>query len=155
MVLAMMSGVGEIAQSPFIVPVAGCIMVLGIVVAGNLSNLRKRELEGRERLEMIARGIAPPPTAEELALTHSRPVSSQSRRRANIRLTGIVLLASAAGIIAFFVALAAILRQRDVLSGAAVGLIPFAVGLGFLIDARHQARDIEAADGQSPSDRVR
>src|SRR5579875_2121588 len=90
--------------SPFIIPVAGCAMVLGIVVAGVWSGVRTREIQSRERLEAIARGVPIPPTPEELAITHGKPSASVARRRANIRLTGIVLLATAVGLIAFFVA---------------------------------------------------
>ncbi|HEY5382859.1 MAG TPA: DUF6249 domain-containing protein [Acidobacteriaceae bacterium] len=139
-------------NSPFIVPVAGCAMILGIVVAGVWSSARTREIQSRERLEAIARGVAIPPTPEELAITHGRPAASLSRRRANIRLTGVVLVASAVGIVLFFVVLAAVLQERDVLSGAAVGLIPLAIGVGFLIDTRVQTREMDemAANSQVP-----
>ncbi|MEO6923113.1 MAG: DUF6249 domain-containing protein [Bryocella sp.] len=133
-------------DSPFIVPVAGCAMILGIVVAGNWSSVRTREIRSRERLECIARGMTPPPTIEELALQNpGRATGSLARRRANLRLTGVVLLASAAGLILFFVALAAIVQSRAVLSGAAVGLIPLAIGLGFLIDTKIQSKEIDEA----------
>jgi hypothetical protein len=149
MVLAMMSGVGDVAASPFIVPVAGCIMVLGIVVAGIWSNIRNREIQGQERLAAIARGVPVPPTVEELAIMHGRPTADGRRRRANVRLGGIVLLGTAAGLILFFIALAAVLRERDVLCGAAVGLIPLGVGVGLLIDAGMQKRELPEATGEA------
>ncbi len=146
MAVAILSSLGDVAYSPFIVPVAGCAMALGIAVAGIWSRTRKRELESHERLAAIAQGIAPPPTAEELVLTQApRQAGSSLRRRANIRLTGIVLVSAAAGIVLFFVVLAAILLNRDVLCGAATGLIPLGIGVGFLIDSRIQAREIEEA----------
>ena len=89
-------------NSPFIVPVAGCLMILGIVLGGVWSGVRNREIQSRERLEAIARGVPIPPTPEELAITHGRPTSDLRRRRANIRLAGVVLLASAVGLILFF-----------------------------------------------------
>lgn len=130
-------------NSPFIIPVAGCLMILGIVLGGVWSGVRNREIQSRERLEAIARGVPIPPTPEELAITHGRPTLDLARRRANIRLTGIVLLSSAVGLILFFVGLAAVLQQRDVLCGAAVGLIPLAVGAGFLIDTKIQSREMD------------
>jgi hypothetical protein len=139
------SSLGEIAGSPFIVPVASFALVACIFIAGSAAKTRKRELESQERLAAIAKGLIPPPTLEELALTQGRPASNAIRRRANIRLAGIVLLGSAAGIILFFVALAAILQERDVLCGAAAGLIPLGIGIGFLVDARIQAREIDAS----------
>jgi hypothetical protein len=141
--LAMSSSAGDFASSPFIVPVAGCAMVLGIVMAGVWSSVRNREIQSRERLEAIARGVPIPPTPEELAITHGRPTANLARRRANLRLTGVVLLATAVGMILFFVTLSAVLHVREVLSGAAVALVPLAMGVGFLIDTRLQTREME------------
>jgi hypothetical protein len=141
----MMSSGGNFAFSPFIVPVAGCAMVLGIVVAGIWSGIRTREIQSQERLAAIARGVPVPPTVEELAIMHGKPTADGRRRRANVRLGGIVLLGAAAGLILFFIALAAVLRERDVLCGAAVGLIPLGVGVGLLIDAGMQKRELPDA----------
>jgi len=139
------SGVSESFNSPFIVPVASFIMVLGIVAVGAWSNSRKREMESQERLAAIAKGLVLPPTAAEIAATQGRPAISLVRRRANIRLSGIVLLGAAAGIALFFIALASILQERDVLCGAACALVPFGVGVGFLIDTRIQSKEIDDA----------
>lgn len=133
----------DFMNSQYIVPVAGCAMVLGIVMSGIWSNVRNREIQARERLEAIARGVPVPPTPEELAIMHGRPTMDLKRRRANIRLTGVVLIASAVGIILFFIGLAAVLQERDVLCGAAVGLIPLAIGVGFLIDTKIQTQELE------------
>jgi hypothetical protein len=138
-------------NSPFIVPVAGCLMILGIVLGGVWSSVRNREIQSRERLEAIARGMPIPPTPEELAITHGRPTSDLRRRRANIRLAGVVLLASAVGLILFFIGLAAVLQERDVLCGAAVGLIPLAIGFGFLIDTKIQTREMDEVRAQGSS----
>jgi hypothetical protein len=118
-------------------------MVLGIVIAGVWSGSRKREIESQERLAAIAAGVPIPPTPEELAILHGKPSQDLAKRRANIRLSGIVLLGVAVGLILFFIALAAVLQQRNVLCGAAVGLIPLGIGVGFLVDTRIQTREIE------------
>lgn len=141
--LAMGSSGGDFVFSPFIVPVAGCAMVACIVIAGVWSSVRNREIQSRERLEAIARGVPIPPTPEELAITQGRPAANLARRRANIRLTGIVLVATAVGIILFFIMLAAVLQERNVLCGAAVGLIPLAIGGGFLLDTKIQSREMD------------
>ncbi|HEY4355041.1 MAG TPA: DUF6249 domain-containing protein [Acidobacteriaceae bacterium] len=134
---------GAFINSPFIVPVAGTLMILGIVLGGIWSGIRSREIESTERLAAIAKGLAPPPTPAELAIIHGRPSANYTRRRANIRLTGIILLGTAVGLICFFIVLATVLQIREVLSGAAVGLIPLAIGIAFLIDARIQTREME------------
>lgn len=147
MVLAILSSAGEVASSPFIVPVAGCLMILGIVAVTSWSGARSRELESQERLAAIAKGLIPPPTAAELALTQApRPTTSAIRRRANIRLAGIILVASAFAVALFFTILWAVLGVREILSGVACALIPLGIGVGLLIDARIQTREIEDAN---------
>jgi hypothetical protein len=133
-------------DSPFIVPVAGCFMIAVIVIASTAAASRKREIESQERLAAIAKGIMPPPTQEELALSRPQPTSSAERRYNNIRLTGIILVGGALGVILFFCILSVILGQRDVLAGAACGLVPLGLGAGFLIDARFQKRDLPASN---------
>ena len=148
--LALLYHPGDV--SPFMVPISGCLMVLGIVVAGVWSGARTREIQSQERLAAIAAGVPIPPTPEELAIIHGKPSADQARRRANIRLAGIVLLGTALGLIAFFIVLAAVLQERNVLCGAAVGLIPLGIGLGFLVDVRIQTREMEEiAAGAKPS----
>jgi hypothetical protein len=141
----------EFLFSPFSVPVAGCVMILGIVVAGIWSSIRTREMQSQERLAAIAKGLPLPPTAEELALMHGRPPADASRRRGNVRRWGIVLLGGAVGLSLFFIMLASVLHERDVLCGAAVGLIPLGIGVGLLIDAHIQTREIEEATVNGPS----
>ena len=136
-------------DSPYIIPVAGCLMVLGIVLAGVWSSNRSREMQAQERLAAIARGVPLPPTLEELAIIHGKPSVDGTRRRGNVRRAGIVLLGCAAGLILFFVALATVLQVRNVLCGAAVGLIPLGIGVGLLIDARIQTRELEEAASKS------
>jgi hypothetical protein len=146
--LAALAISSEFVFSPFIVPVAGCVMILGIVVAGIWSGIRTREMQSQERLAAIAKGLPLPPTAEELALIHGRPPADASRRRGNVRRWGIVLVAGAVGLVLFFAVLSAVLQERDVLSGMAVGFIPLGIGVGLLIDARMQTREIEEATAQ-------
>ena len=138
-------------DSPFVVPVAGCVMILGIVVAGIWSGIRNREIQSHERLAAIAKGVPLPPTVEELAIMHGKPSADGTRRRGTVRRTGIVLLGSAAGLVGFFVALAAVLQERDVLSGATVGLIPLGIGIALLIDARIQTRELDEAAASGPA----
>ena len=130
-------------DSPFSVPIAGCAMVACIVVASMASQNRKRELQSQERLAAIAKGIPVPPTEEELAMIHGKPSTDSTRRRGNTRRAGIILLGAAAGLILFFVFLSTVLQERDVLCGAAAGLIPLGIGVGFLVDARIQTRELE------------
>jgi hypothetical protein len=137
------SPIGELA--PFTVPVAGCAMIASIVIANTIASSRKREIESQERLAAIARGMAPPPTMAEIALTQNRPTPDAVRRRANIRLAGIILVAGAVALALFFVILWAVIGQREILSGVACALIPLGIGVGLLIDANIQTRELEAS----------
>ena len=143
----------DFMNSPFVIPVAGCLTGLGIAVAGIWSTVREREIRSQERLAAIAKGIPLPPTVEELAIIHGKPSVDSTRRRGNVRRGGIVLLGLAIGLILFFIALASVLQQRDVLCGAAAGLIPLGIGVGLLIDARIQTREIEEATIQGSAPR--
>jgi len=138
-------------DSPFSVPIAGCAMVACIVVASMSFQNRRRELQSQERLAAIAKGVPLPPTEEELAIMHGKPSSDSTRRRGNTRRAGIVLLGCAGGLILFFVALATVLQVRAVLCGAAAGLIPLGIGVGFLVDARIQSRELEESTISLPT----
>jgi hypothetical protein len=70
------------------------------------------------------------------------PVKDPLRSLSNARRTGIVLVSVGLGLTLFFVALSFILQERDVLSGAAVGIIPLAIGIGFFIDYNLQKREL-------------
>jgi hypothetical protein len=137
-------------DSPFSVPIAGCAMIACIVVASMWASNRRRELQSQERLAAIAKGIPVPPTEEELALMHGKPSTDSTRRRGNTRRAGIVLLGCAVGLILFFIVLSTVLQERDVLCGAAAGLIPLGIGVGFLVDARIQSRELEEAANTPP-----
>ena len=143
MILEMLSSAGDAFQSSYVVPVAGCAMIACIVISAQASANRKRQIESQERLAAIARGVPVPPTLEEIELSRNRPAPDTLRRRANIRLAGIILVASALCLALFFVILWAVLREREILSGVACALIPFGIGAGLLIDARIQTREIE------------
>ena len=127
--------------SPYVVPVAGTIMILGIVAVNKFSDLFNRKLQYEERMAAIAKGLPLP----ELPRAPTRePHVNLQVRMANVRRGGIVLVAGGLGVLIFFCLLAALLEQREVLTGAAAALIPVAIGVGLLIDARAQGRELSA-----------
>ena len=131
-------------NSPFIVPIGAFAMTLGIVIAAIWSHSHNRRLKAEQRIAMVQRGM-PVPEIERLLGTREeedKPVKDPMRSLGNARRAGIVLISTGVGIMAFFVVLSVILRERDVLSGAASGLIPFAIGIGFLIDYNLQKREL-------------
>ena len=72
-------------DTPFAVPVAGCVMILGIVVAGIWSGVRTREMQSQERLAAIAKGIAAPThtggNRPDPRPTHSQTAIAPARQR--------------------------------------------------------------------------
>ena len=134
----------EVFESPFIVPVAAFMMVLGICVAGIVSAVMQSKIRAQQRLAMLAQG-ASIADIERLVGTkeeEAKPTRDPLRSLANARRTGIVLVSSGVGLIVFFIVLTLILHVHEVLAGAAVGLIPTAIGIGFFIDYNLQKREL-------------
>ena len=130
--------------SPFIVPVAGCLVGIVAIVAGIWLEGHKRRMKSEERIAMIARGV-PLADIEKMlgAGDEEKPaVKDPLRSLGNARRAGIVLVSVGVGLILFFLVLTAILHVREVLSGAAAGLIPLAIGIGFFIDYNLQKREL-------------
>jgi hypothetical protein len=130
--------------SPFVIPVAGISVAIVAIISGIWLDGHKRRLRSEERIAMISRGV-PLADIEKMLGTGDEekpPVKDPLRSLGNARRTGIVLVSVGAGLILFFVVLAAILHVREVLSGAAAGLIPLAIGVGFFIDYNLQKREL-------------
>lgn len=139
-------------ESPFIIPVAGCAMIGSIAVAGIWSGVRNREIRSQERLAMIAQGLQPEPdwedSAAKAASQQNGPKSKGFGRQtdgAGARRAGLILVSIGCGLMVFFAFLSLVLRERDVLSGAAAGILPMAIGVGFLVDARLRRQEWERA----------
>jgi hypothetical protein len=133
----------EFMNSPFVVPVAGCLVGIVAIISGIWLDAQKRRLKSEERVAMISRGV---PIAEIERLIgvgeEKPPVKDPLRSLSNARRTAIVLVSVGMGLMLFFVVLSYIVRERDVLAGAAAGLVPFAIGVGFFIDYNLQKREL-------------
>jgi hypothetical protein len=132
------------AFSPFIVPVAGCMVGIVAIVAGIWLEGHKRRMKSEERIAMIARGV-PLAEIEKMlgAGDEEKPsVKDPLRSLGNARRAGIVLVSVGAGLILFGLVLTVILQVREVLAVAAAGLIPLAIGIGFFIDYNLQKREL-------------
>ena len=131
--------------SPYIVPLGAFLVGIVAIVAGAANQAHSRRLKAEQRMAMLARGVS---LAEiESILDAGREAeeklpTSPTRRMANSRRTAMVLISTGLGIALFGIALSVIVQTREVLAVAAVGLIPFVIGLGFLADYSMQRRDI-------------
>ena len=147
---AMLDGqVAAVFNSPFVVPVAGCAMIGSIVVAGIWSGVRTREIKSHERLARIAQGLPVEPDWEEATVKMAVAATSQGAAAfprndgSKARRAGVVLVSIGLGLLAFFFALAVIVQVREVLAGGVAGILPLAIGIGFLVDARIKKAEFE------------
>ena len=148
---------GNFIFSPFIVPLAGCMIGIVAVVGGIWLDGHKRRIKSEERIAMISRGV-PLAEIEKMLGAGSEdkpPVKDPLRSLGNARRAGIVLVSVGVGLILFFVVLSVVVQVREVLTGAAAGIIPLAIGIGFFIDYNLQKRELSRfgleVEADSPS----
>lgn len=130
------------SDSPFTVAIAAFAMVLGIVIAKEIAEYHTRRLKTEERMAAFAKGLPLPPDLFTETEREEHPLSPEERARhaRGLRTGGIVCIAVGIGLALFSFALTAIVQQRDVLAVAAAGIIPFAVGVGLVVDYKLRAR---------------
>jgi hypothetical protein len=128
--------------SPFVVAVAGCLMILGLGCFGIYSEMHQRRMRSQERMTLLARGMSVEDIERLQRQVQNEDASDPVRTMNAIRRTAMILFGSGTGIVLFGLLLAAILQTRVLLIVAAAGLIPVAIGAGFWIDYKMQARDL-------------
>ncbi|MDE1175479.1 MAG: hypothetical protein PW789_02625 [Edaphobacter sp.] len=134
----------EVLHSPFIIPLGAFVVAIVAIVSGIWSDMQTKRIRADQRMAMLARGMAIDDIEKVLGKVREeeKPIKDPLRSLSIARRTGIVLTSTGVGLIIFFIALTAILQERDVLSGAAAGLIPLAIGIGFFIDYNLQKREL-------------
>jgi hypothetical protein len=126
------------------IPIGAFMVAIVAIISGAVGETHRQRLKSEQRLAMVARGMSADDIDKLLgkASGDGRSVRDPVQSLANTRRTGIVLISTAVGLALFFIVLSIIVSERDVLSGAAVGLIPLCIGVGFLIDYNLQKRDL-------------
>jgi hypothetical protein len=138
----------EVFTNPLIIPLGAFAVAIVAIVAGIVGQAHSRRLKAEQRMAMVARGV---PAEQIERLLGSSEEEEKPVRRAHdplrslnyARRTGIVLVSTGVGVVIFFLTLTAILQHRAILAGAAAGLIPLAIGIGFFIDYNMQKRDLK------------
>lgn len=105
-------------------------LFFGIPLAAMYTYYRVRKLRTEERLAAIARG----------ADVHMEPDLSEAARS---RRWGILLSAISLGFVAMMALIAR--HEPDAWNAAAVAFVPFAAGIGFLVDFALIRRDLKSA----------
>jgi hypothetical protein len=111
---------------------AAVIMFLGMptAVLGMYTFYRVRKLRTEERLAAMQRGVSVPMEPDLTEAAHSRRA-------------GILLIAGAVGYMLTFTIIARV--EPEALIATAFGAIPFALGLGYLLDSTLIRRDARAS----------
>ena len=126
-------------HSPYVIPLGAFTVAIVAIVSGIVSEAHKMRLKADQRMTMVARGMSAEDIDKLLGTVERRRRSQQKdplRSLGNARRSGDrshLLLESASSL--FGLLLTWIVReQHDVLVVAAAGLIPLAIGIGFLVD---------------------
>ncbi len=129
---------------PFLVPLGGMAIAIVAIVAGVMGEAQRRRLKAEQRMSMVARGMSAEDIDKLLGGVNddAKRVKDPLRSLANTRRTAIVLISTGFGLILFSLALSLIVGHHEVLAAGAAGLIPLAIGVGFLIDYSLQKREL-------------
>jgi hypothetical protein len=107
-------------------------MSLGIPLGAMYTYYRVRKLRTEERLAAIARGV-------------SVPMEPELTQAARSRRWGILFACGGLGFLVAVGLVAQIEREADTWSAAVLGIIPFAIGVGYLLDFTLIRRDLHAS----------
>jgi hypothetical protein len=129
--------------SPIMIPLGALLVAIVAIVAGVAGEANRVRLRAEQRMAMVARGMSADDIDKLLGnRSADKPVKDPVQSVATTRRIAIVLISTGIGLVLFFLVLAWILSVHEVLSGAAAGLIPLTIGIGFLIDYNLQKRDL-------------
>ena len=130
--------------SPFMIPLGAFAVAIVAIVSGIIGEAHKQRLKAEQRMAMIAKGMSAGDIDTLLgkATDDDRPAKDSLRSLARSRRTAISLISTGIGLVLFGLLLAWIVQEHDVLVVAASGLIPLAIGVGFVVDYQMQKREL-------------
>ena len=140
--------------SGVLIPIVALLIPIVAIIAGAFTQAHQRRIRADQQMAMIARGV---PLAEIEAFQQrnspvdreDRPIKDPMRSLANSRRTAMVLIPLGIGLTMFFLIFGSIMLShvnKDagwvLIAVSAAGLIPLAIGVGFLIDYNLQKREM-------------
>jgi hypothetical protein len=130
--------------SPFMIPLGAFVVAIVAIVSGIMSEAHRQRLRAEQRMAMVARGMNIDDIDKLLggASEDARPAKDPLRSLGYARRTAITLISVGVGLVLFGLLLTWILEVHDVLVVAASGLIPLAIGIGFVVDYQLQKREL-------------
>ncbi len=115
-----------------IIGLVAVIMSLGIPLGAMYTYYRVRKLRTEERLAAIARGV-------------SVPMEPELTQAARSRRWGILFVCGGLGFLIALGLIAQIEHEPGTWSAAVLGIIPFAIGIGYFLDFTLIHRDLQAS----------
>lgn len=137
-------------DNAIMIPIVGIVMTMSIPIVAILVGFGISRHKTQIRLKAIEKGV-PIPFEDERKDPYER--MAKSRKGA------IIATMLGVGIIVFFTVIAFAVDDPEVFAGAAIGAIPFFIGIGLFIDAhlrrkdmeKHKASSLQASSGQPSS----
>jgi hypothetical protein len=122
------------------------------IISGAITKIHSDRVRAEQRMALLARGV-PLEEIERIlmprdqamfrdALAQQPRPTDAARTAGQIRLTAIILIFSGVSLAAFLAVLAPVLHNPDIYAGAAAGIVPLGVGIGFFVDYRSRLREI-------------
>src|SRR5215831_12481207 len=111
----------EIFHSPLIIPLGGFVVAIVAIVSGIWSDAQNKRIRADQRMAMLARRMSIDDIERVLGQVREedRPPKDPLRSLSNARRPRTVLVSSGISLIVFFKTLTIIVRERNVLAGAA------------------------------------
>jgi hypothetical protein len=136
---------------PFLIPIVGTICTFAYIIILTLSKARVRELEVRERIAMIERGLVPPPEVDPRGFDRAMLLMAESRRHRSPnrhRRAGITLMGVGFGLMMLISVAGGAMNE-----GIGVGGFFVIMGLAFFINGLfdHPVDQFQSAPPQSPA----
>ncbi|MCZ6904305.1 MAG: DUF6249 domain-containing protein [Acidobacteria bacterium] len=121
------------------IPIVAIVMSMAIPIVAILVGYGIFRQKTQVKLKAIEKGVSIPFESED-------PYERMAKSRKNAIIATMVGL----GIVVFFTVVAFAVDDPEVFSGAAIGAIPFFIGIGLFIDAHLRRKDMEKHKASSP-----
>jgi hypothetical protein len=139
---AVCRGGGSLSESAFLIPVVAILAGCAVAIVGTIARNRVRELEIRERIAMIEKGLVPPPEVDPRGFDRAmdeqdrQAYTARSRPSGRHRRGGVTLIGIGFGLMVLI-----IFVEGDVGNGIGVGGFLVIMGVAFLINGLFESRE--------------
>ena len=135
---------------PFLIPIVAIVGGITAGIVASISRGRVRELEIRERIAMIERGMVPPPESDPDAFDrrmHSIDVLQRGHVAPRHRSAGVILMAVGFGLAVLLTYAGGVPEQ-----GLGVGGFVVILGLGFFINSLFSHQPLPTRPASAPNE---